>query len=47
MTYLPCFDHDAHARSQKDHPARIVVVINKIEQNDRLHKDIGDDLGYG
>lgn len=41
---LPRFDYDTHARPKKDHPAGVLVIVDKIEQNDRLDEDIGDDL---
>ena len=32
-----------HANVQY-HPARVSIIINKIEENDELDDDIGDDL---
>lgn len=32
------------AKSIQYHPARVSVVVQEIEQNDSLHKDIRDDL---
>jgi polysaccharide deacetylase 2 family uncharacterized protein YibQ len=30
---------------QYDHPTRILVVVDEVEQDDDLHEDIGRDLG--
>lgn len=32
------------AKGIQYHPARVSVVVQEIEQNDSLHKDIRDDL---
>lgn len=44
MTNLPCFDEDTHARTHQDHPARVLVVIDEIEEHHNLHENIGDNL---
>lgn len=41
---LPSFDNHAHPRAHENHPARIFVVVNKVEEYNELDKDIGDDL---
>lgn len=28
VDYLPCLDEDAHAGSEEDHPARVLVVVD-------------------
>lgn len=44
VSYLPCFNQHSDAGGHEDHPARLLIVIDEIEQNDDLYNDIRDDL---
>ena len=43
-THLPSFNGHAYTLAEKDDITCIIVVIEKIEQNNKLNEDIGDDL---
>lgn len=44
MLYLPRFDEDTSPGTKEDHPTCIIVVVNEIQENDKLDEDICDDL---
>lgn len=43
---LPGFDEDSHALAEENHPGCTVAVIDEVEEDDSLHKDIGKDGAY-
>lgn len=47
MIYLPGLDKNACARSEKNHPARVFIIIDEIEQNHNLDENIGNNLAVG
>ena len=42
--HLPCLNQYTSTRSEKNHPTRIFVVVNEVEQDDQLDKHIRNDL---
>jgi hypothetical protein len=43
-SYLPGFDQDAHTGSHEDHPTCVFVVVDEIQQDNNLHKDVCNNL---
>jgi hypothetical protein len=46
INHLPRFDENAHPRPHKDHPTRVLIIIDEIQEDDKLDHDVGDDLLY-
>ena len=44
MTYLPSFDDNTHSRTEKNHPTRVCVVVDEVQENHGLDKHVGYDL---
>lgn len=43
-TDLPGFDKNTNTRAHKDHPARVIVVIDQIKQHNDLYENVGNNL---
>lgn len=43
-THLPSFNGHAYTLAEKDNITCILVVVEKIEQDNKLNEDIGDNL---
>lgn len=41
---LPSFYNHSNAGPHEDHPARILIVVDEIEENDNLHEYVGNYL---
>ena len=41
---LPSFDNDTHSRAEKNHPTRVCIVVDEIEENHGLDKHVGYNL---
>lgn len=44
MTCLPGFDNNTHSRAEKNHPTRVCVVVDEVQENHSLDKHVGYDL---
>lgn len=44
VTCFPSFYNDTHARAEKNHPTRVCIVVDEIQENHGLDKHVGYDL---
>ena len=44
--YLPGLDKYTGSRPKQDHPACLLVIIDEIEQDDKLNNNVGDNLDF-
>ena len=45
--HLPRLDEYPDAGTHENHPARLLIVINEVEQDDKLHHNVGYNLRIG
>ena len=39
---LPGFNSNTHTLAEENHPGRVFVVVHEVQENDGLHKDVGN-----
>lgn len=45
-TYFPRLDEYTHSRPEKDHPTRVIVVVNEVKKHHNLNKHVRHDRAY-
>jgi hypothetical protein len=43
LEYLPHFNQESHTLTHQNHPRRFLVVVQEIEEDDNLEKDVDND----